>query len=126
MTPSVPLLDLGVIGSSATENEQRLPLHVEHPPHLDADLRGRITLEHGYGERFGVAHDALAPYVAGCATRAEILADAAVGLLEGGPAWDANETLSRAIEIREGRVVNPAILRFQGRSAEAPHALTRA
>jgi alanine dehydrogenase len=40
----------------------------------------------------------------------------------GGPdAWDAEETISRAIEIREGRVQNPAILRFQGRSSEHPY-----
>ena len=42
----------------------------------------------------------------------------------GGPAaWDRNETLSRAIEIREGRVCNPAILAFQGRSLEHPYAV---
>ena len=70
-----------MIGSSAKENEQRLPLHPEHLPHLDEDLRARITLEHGYGARFGVDDDALAPYVAGFATRAEILADSAVVLL---------------------------------------------
>ncbi len=33
----------------------------------------------------------------------------------------ANETISRAIEIREGRVCNPAILAFQGRAAEHPY-----
>jgi hypothetical protein len=44
-------------------------------------------------------------------------------VLEGAAAWDANETLSRAIEIRDGRVVNPAILAFQGRAAESPYAL---
>ena len=85
MTRSTPspgaLLDLGVIGSSAKENEHRLPLHPEHLPHLDEDLRQRITLEHGYGRRFGVDDDALAPYVAGFATRAEILADSAVVVL---------------------------------------------
>ncbi|HWJ11825.1 MAG TPA: alanine dehydrogenase, partial [Nocardioides sp.] len=42
-------------------------------------------------------------------------------VLEGGASWDADETLSRAIEIRDGNVVNPAILAFQGREAEAPH-----
>jgi alanine dehydrogenase len=42
-------------------------------------------------------------------------------VLEGGAAWDANETLSRAIEIRDGHVVNPAILEFQGRSPQAPY-----
>jgi len=40
----------------------------------------------------------------------------------GGPgAWDANETITRAIEIRDGHVLNPAILSFQGRAAEHPH-----
>jgi alanine dehydrogenase len=43
-------------------------------------------------------------------------------VLEGPASWDADETLSRAIEIRDGHVVNPAILAFQGRSAEHPHA----
>jgi len=40
----------------------------------------------------------------------------------GGPgAWGANETITRAIEIRDGHVLNPAILSFQGRAAEHPH-----
>jgi alanine dehydrogenase len=43
-------------------------------------------------------------------------------VLDGPGSWDADETLSRAIEIRDGHVVNPAILAFQGRSAEHPHA----
>lgn len=75
------LLGLGVVGSSAKENEHRLPLHPEHIPRLEAALRAQITLEHGYGARFGVADAALAPYVAGFATRAEILADSDVVLL---------------------------------------------
>ena len=44
-------------------------------------------------------------------------------MLEGSDAWDADETLAHAIEIRDGRVVNPSILSFQGRAAEAPYAL---
>ncbi|GAA4381302.1 N(5)-(carboxyethyl)ornithine synthase [Nocardioides caricicola] len=72
---------LGVIGTSAKENEHRLPLHPEHLPQLDADLRARITLEHGYGERFGVSDAALAEHVAGFASRAEILATSDVVLL---------------------------------------------
>ncbi len=75
------LLGLGVIGSSVMENERRLPLHPDHIPHLDADLRARITLEHGYGARFGVSDDALGEHVAGFASRAELLADADVVLL---------------------------------------------
>jgi alanine dehydrogenase len=77
----VTLLELGVVGTSAKENEHRLPIHPEHIAGLDADLRARITLEHGYGERFGASDDSLAPYVAGFAKREEILADSAVVLL---------------------------------------------
>ena len=75
------LRSLGVIGTSAKENEQRLPLHPEHLPLLDADLRARITLEHGYGERFGASDTSLAPYVAGFASRADLLATSDVVLL---------------------------------------------
>ena len=75
------LLGLGVIGSSVKENEHRLPLHPEHLPHLDADLQAQITLEHGYGERFGASDESLAPYVAGFASREQILADSDVVLL---------------------------------------------
>ena len=44
-------------------------------------------------------------------------------MLEGPASWDADDTLSRAIELRDGHVVNPAILAFQGRAAEPPYAL---
>jgi alanine dehydrogenase len=77
----VSLLTLGVIGSSAKENEHRLPLHPDHLPHLDTDLRARVTLEHGYGARFGVADEALVEHVAGFASRDEILAGSDVVLL---------------------------------------------
>jgi alanine dehydrogenase len=77
----VTLLGLGVIGTSVKENERRLPLHPEHLAHLDADLRARITLEHGYGERFGVADAALESVVGGFASRAEILAGSDVVVL---------------------------------------------
>lgn len=75
------LLTLGVIGSSAKENEYRLPLHPGHVPGLDADVRAQITLEHGYGAKFGVADEVLAPHVARFASREEILADSDVVLL---------------------------------------------
>ena len=44
-------------------------------------------------------------------------------MLEGPASWDADDTLSRAIGVREGHVVNPAILDFQGRATEPPYAL---
>jgi alanine dehydrogenase len=45
----------------------------------------------------------------------------------GGPeAWDDNETIRRAIEIRDGHIVNPSILEFQDRESTYPHAAARA
>jgi hypothetical protein len=41
--------------------------------------------------------------------------------MQGPAAWDADPTLRRAIEIRDGVVANPKILSFQGRSGEHPH-----
>ena len=42
--------------------------------------------------------------------------------MSGPEAWDADATISRAIEIRAGVVQNPKILSFQCRSPEFPHA----
>jgi alanine dehydrogenase len=36
-------------------------------------------------------------------------------------AWEANETIQRAIEIRDGVIRNPRILSFQHRSPDYPH-----
>ena len=45
-----------------------------------------------------------------------------IGPVLGGPlAWDANETIRRAIEIRDGFIENPRILSFQHRSPDYPH-----
>ena len=76
-----PLRSLGVIGSSAKENEHRLPLHPAHLPALTADLRACIRLEHGYGEAFGYSDAELSDHVAGMASRDELLADSDVVLL---------------------------------------------
>lgn len=43
-------------------------------------------------------------------------------VLDGPDAWAENPTLSRAIEIRDGVIVNPDILEFQQRAPEYPHA----
>ena len=75
------LLSLGVIGTSAKENEHRLPLHPEHLSRLAPEVAARTTLEHGYAARFGVADADLAPLVAGFATREEILRDSDVVVL---------------------------------------------
>jgi alanine dehydrogenase len=75
------LLSLGVVGTSAKENELRLPLHPAHLEGMDEELRARITLQTGYGERFGYADSDLAGLVAGFASRDELLATSDVVLL---------------------------------------------
>ncbi|WP_437771663.1 N(5)-(carboxyethyl)ornithine synthase [Arthrobacter sp. KNU40] len=42
-------------------------------------------------------------------------------VISGPEAWDASETISRAIEIRDGVIRNPDVLQFQGRTADYPH-----
>lgn len=42
-------------------------------------------------------------------------------VMGGSTAWDREPVVSRAIEIRDGRVVNPKILAFQGRESQYPH-----
>jgi alanine dehydrogenase len=74
-------LRLGIPGSSSKENEFRLPIHPKHVERIDEDLRARILLEHGYGLRFGVPDDQLAPLVAGLRTRAELINETDVVLL---------------------------------------------
>ena len=42
-------------------------------------------------------------------------------VMQGAWSWEADETIRRAIEVRDGHVLNSAILSFQRRSAEHPH-----
>lgn len=46
-------------------------------------------------------------------------------VMSGQAAWSEDATISAAIEIRDGVIVNPAILDFQGRSSEFPHLVSR-
>jgi alanine dehydrogenase len=77
----VDQLSLGVISRSRKENERRLPLHPLHLDRIDEDLRARIYLEHGYGERFGISDEGLAPSVAGLRSREQLIAECDVILL---------------------------------------------
>ena len=45
-------------------------------------------------------------------------------VLAGAEAWEADQTVRRAVEILDGTVRNPNILAFQDRSAEYPHAVS--
>jgi alanine dehydrogenase len=42
-------------------------------------------------------------------------------VMSGPAAWDADDTIRRAIEIRDGLIQNPRILSFQGRSPDPPY-----
>ena len=62
-----------MLGTSSKENEFRLPIHPLHLDRIDADLRRRIVLETGYGERFGVHDGQLAPLVGGMLPAAKLI-----------------------------------------------------
>ena len=74
-------LTLGVIARSRKDDEHRLPIHPLHVDRIPADLRARIYLEDGYGARFGVPDDELAPLVAGLRSREQLIADCDIVLL---------------------------------------------
>ncbi|HEX4723111.1 MAG TPA: N(5)-(carboxyethyl)ornithine synthase [Pseudonocardiaceae bacterium] len=69
------------MASSRKENEHRLPIHPLHLHRIDADLRTRVYLEHGYGERFGIPDERLATTVAGLRSREQLIAECDVILL---------------------------------------------
>jgi alanine dehydrogenase len=91
-------LNLGIMAQSRKENEHRLPIHPAHFERIDADLRGRIFLEQGYGEYFGVSDEQLAPQVAGLLPRAELLTACDVILL-------AKPMLEDVCELRDGQIL---------------------
>ena len=66
-------LNLGVMAQSRKENERRLPLHPRHLGRIPEDLRERVLLERGYGERFGLSDDHLAGWVGGFRTREQLV-----------------------------------------------------
>jgi alanine dehydrogenase len=94
----VDQLSLGVISRSRKESEHRLAIHPLHVQRIEADLREHIYLERGYGERFGVPDEQLAPYVAGLRAREQLLAECDVILLPKPQAQDL-------AELRAGQVL---------------------
>jgi alanine dehydrogenase len=91
-------LSLGVMSRSSKENEHRLPIHPSHFHRIAADLRASLYLERGYGERFGILDEQLAPLVAGMRTREQLIADSDVILLPKPLAQDL-------AELRPGQVL---------------------
>jgi alanine dehydrogenase len=91
-------LSLGILSRSSKENERRLPIHPLHFERIDAALRGRIFVEHGYGERFGFSDEQLTPLIAGVRTREQLIAESDVVLL-------AKPLAGDLAELREGQVL---------------------
>jgi alanine dehydrogenase len=97
-TRSPDQLTLGVLATSSKENELRLPIHPQHLDRIDADLRARIFLEAGYGDRYGISQEHLASQVAGIRSREEIIATSDVVLLP-------KPTLDDVAGLRDGQVL---------------------
>jgi alanine dehydrogenase len=65
-------LSLGVVATSRKRDEYRLAIHPAHLGRIDTDLRRRIFIERGYGRRFGISDDQLAPQVGGLRSREQL------------------------------------------------------
>ncbi|TFC94903.1 alanine dehydrogenase [Cryobacterium sinapicolor] len=89
---------LGVMSRSGKPNERRLPIHPSHFERIDPDLRGRMFLELGYGEQFGVSDEQLAPLVGGLRSRADLITECDVILL-------AKPLLEDVAALRDGQVL---------------------
>jgi alanine dehydrogenase len=98
VTGSPNHLTLGVVSSSRKPDERRLPLHPLHLERIAPELRQRMILEHGYGERFGFSDAQLAPLVGSLARRDELVAKADVVLLPKPQPQDL-------AELRDGQVL---------------------
>ncbi|ROP66403.1 N(5)-(carboxyethyl)ornithine synthase [Curtobacterium sp. ZW137] len=96
--PTPGLMRLGVVATSRKADEHRLPIHPAHFGRIDADLRAAMVVERGYGLRFGVPDEQIAPLVGAVADRAEVLAAADVVLLPKPQASDL-------ADLRDGQVL---------------------
>ena len=81
MTGSPNHLTLGILSSSRKPDERRLAVHPRHLERIAPELRQRMILEQGYGERFGFSDARLAPLVGRLVSREELMATADVVLL---------------------------------------------
>jgi alanine dehydrogenase len=96
--PGVRDLSLGMIARSRKPDEHRLPIHPAHFARIDPRLRGRIFLESGYGERFGVSDERLEALVGGLRSREQLIAECDVCVLP-------KPTTDDLAELREGQVL---------------------
>ena len=95
---TIPILSLGVLATSRKPDERRLPLHPARLDRIEPELRDLITLETGYGERFGLTDEQLRPLVGGIATRDDIIASSDIVLLPKPQATDLDD-------LRDGQIL---------------------
>ncbi|HSS56851.1 MAG TPA: N(5)-(carboxyethyl)ornithine synthase [Solirubrobacteraceae bacterium] len=74
-------LTLGVVATSRKPDERRQAIHPAHLERIDAELRARMLLEHGYGDQLGSSDEEIGPLVGGLRSRAELFEQADVLLL---------------------------------------------
>jgi alanine dehydrogenase len=74
-------LSLGVVGTSRKPDEHRVAIHPGHLELIAPELRRRIFLEHGYGQRFGVSDEQLAAQVGGLRSREQLLEQCNVAVI---------------------------------------------
>ena len=91
-------LSLGIMARSRKNDERRLPIHPLHIEHIDADLRELISLESGYGDRFGVSDHHLGALVGRVCSREQLIAESDVILLPKPQPADLEE-------LRQGQVL---------------------
>ena len=84
-------LSLGIISTSRKADERRLPIHPAHLDRIPEALRPRITLEEGYGARFGISDRQLEPLVGRLRPRSQVLSGSDVVLLPKPQAADLAE-----------------------------------
>jgi len=90
-TSTAPILTLGAIAASSKPDERRLPLHPARLDRIEPEVRERIILEAGYGERFGFSDEQLRPLVGGIASRRDLIAASDVVLLPKPQASDLDD-----------------------------------
>lgn len=72
---------LGMVGTSLKSAEHRVPIHPDHFDRIPDELRNRIIVEAGYGERFGIPDSELETQFLRVAPRAEVISSADIVLI---------------------------------------------
>jgi alanine dehydrogenase len=94
----VEQLSIGLMSRSRKPDERRLPVHPAHFERIDPEIRKKMSLETGYGERFGVSDARLLPMVASIRSREELFAECAVIMLP-------KPTVADLAEMRVGQIL---------------------